>query len=198
MAERAYHRDQARRYTGLAMLFHWLIALGIAVNVALAWTWPYVADENVRPLIDNHKSIGITVLGLAILRLLWRATHTPPPFPTDYQRWEARLAHITHFLLYAVMFVMPLSGWIMDSAYKDAAAHPMYFWHTSFVWPRIGFILALDPATKKSVHDGFGAVHYWTAWVLYALFALHVAGALKHQWLDGKRELQRMLPWGRA
>ena len=185
-----------RRYTGPAILFHWLIALGIVANVMLAWSWPYVADANVRPMIDRHKSIGVTVLGLAVMRLLWRWAHPPPPYPAHYRAWERRTAHWTHVLLYVVMFAMPLSGWIMDSAYKDAATHPMR-WFGLFEFPRIGFVLRLDPATKAQVHDLFGAAHYWIGWVVVALFALHVSGALKHQWLDRQPELQRMWPWGR-
>lgn len=180
-----------RRYTAFAALLHWLIAVLIIANVTLAWVWPHLADEKVRPAIDTHKSIGILILGLAIMRLLWRWTHQPPALPTTYQRWEIRASHVTHILLYIVLFFMPLSGWIMDSAYKDAATHPMH-WFGLFEWPRIGFILHLDPAIRDKVHDGFGAAHAYCSWVLYGLFALHVGGALKHQWIDREPELQRM------
>jgi cytochrome b561 len=179
------------KYTRTAMILHWVIALLIVTNVGLALSWPHVADESVRPLIDNHKSIGITVFGLAILRLLWRFGHTPPPFPVHYAGWERWSAHAVHYGLYLVMFAMPLSGWIMDSAWKDAATHPMYFWH-SFEWPRIGFIMALPPETKLRIHDFFGAMHGLVAYLLYLLLFLHVAGALKHQFIDKEAELQRM------
>jgi cytochrome b561 len=181
------------RYTRTAMVLHWLVAIGIIANVALAWIWPHLPDAQVRPAIDTHKSIGITVLGLAIMRLLWRLTHRPPALPASYRRWEARASHATHWLLYALIFAMPLTGWIMDSAYKDAATHPM-FWFGLFEWPRIGAILHLDPALRQRVHDGFGAAHVWLSYLVYALVALHLAGALKHQWWDGERELQRMVP----
>lgn len=185
-----------QRYTGVAMLLHWLIALLILFAVGLNWGWSsgLIPDEKVRFAIDWHKSIGILVLGLAIMRLLWRATHRPPPLPTRFQRWEITLSGITHFLLYAVMFAMPLSGWIMDSAWKDAATHPMAFFGGPMEWPRIGFITALDPATKESLHGIFGAMHGLAAKLLYALFVLHVGGALKHQFLDREPELQRMWP----
>lgn len=186
---------ELRRYTGIAVALHWLIASAIIANVALTWIWPRVADDNVRPLIDAHKSIGILVLGLAIMRVLWRVTHEPPALPTTYQRWEIRASHVTHWLLYAIMLFMPLSGWIMDSAWKDAATHPME-WFGLFQWPRIGFIMHLDPALRDKVHDGFGAAHAVCSWILYWIFSLHVAGALKHQWFDKEPELQRMW-WGR-
>ena len=183
-----------QRYTTTAIVLHWLIAALIVVNVALAWLWPnLLPDAQVRPAINLHKSIGVTVLGLAIMRLLWRATHTPPPLPRGYAKWENKAAHVTHGLLYAILFAMPLTGWIMDSAYEKAATTPMY-WFGLFQFPRLGFILALDPATKKAVHDGFGAAHSVIAYLVYALFVLHVAGALKHQWLDETKELQRIWP----
>jgi cytochrome b561 len=181
------------RYTGPAIVLHWLIAIGIIANVALAWIWPHLADAQVRPAIDTHKSIGITILGLAIMRLLWRLTHRPPPLPTRYQRWEITASHVTHWLLYLLIFVMPLTGWIMDSAYKDAATHPM-FWFGLFEWPRIGAILHMAPGSREWVHTVFGAAHVTASYVLYLLFTLHVAGALKHQWWDRERELQRMMP----
>ncbi len=179
------------RYTRTAILLHWLIAAGIIVNVTLAWVWPHLADNGVRPAIDTHKSIGITILGLALLRLLWRLTHRPPPLPTGYARWETGVSHATHWSLYLVMFAMPLSGWIMDSAWKDAATHPMYLFGF-FEWPRLGFVRHLDAALCDRLHDGFGAAHIWCSYLLYGLFALHVAGAAKHQILDGEPELRRM------
>lgn len=181
------------RYTKTAMVFHWLVGLLIIANVALAWLWPTVADEQVRPLIDTHKSIGITVLGLAVMRLIWRLTHRPPAFFAGYHRWERTVSHAVHGLLYCIIFAMPLTGWIMDSAWKDAATHPMFLFGL-FEWPRITVFQHIDPALRDQLHDGFGAAHAWIAYALYALFALHVAGALKHQLLDRDPELQRMWP----
>jgi cytochrome b561 len=180
-----------RRYTSLAITFHWLVAIGIILNLALTWIWPAVADDQVRPLINLHKSVGITVLGLAIMRLLWRFAHKPPALPAAYKPWEVTLSHWTHIALYVIIFAMPLTGWIMDSAWKDAATHPMFLFGL-VEWPRIGFIMALDPATKLAVHDGFGEAHDICGKLVYVLAGLHILGALKHQWLDGTRELQRM------
>jgi cytochrome b561 len=181
------------RYTKTAMVFHWLVAALIVANVALAWLWPVVADERVRPLIDTHKSIGITVLGLAIMRVLWRLTHRPPAYPAHYRGWERSAASLVHAALYLIMFGMPLTGWIMDSAYKDAATHPMFLFGL-FEWPRIAWFQHLDPAKMDRAHDFFGAAHGLGAYALYALVLLHVGGALKHQWLDRAPELQRMWP----
>ncbi|MGY4398859.1 cytochrome b561 [Sphingomonas sp. UYAg733] len=181
------------RYTRTAIALHWIVAAGVIANIALAWLWPYVADESVRPAIDTHKSIGIAVLGLAIMRLLWRLAHRPPPMSEQLAPIERKTACAVHWALYLLIFAMPLTGWIMDSAYKDAAAHPMY-WFGLFEWPRIAAIMHLDPALRDQIHDGFGAAHGYLAWAIYALVALHVAGALKHQWFDHERELERMWP----
>jgi len=226
------------RYTKTAMLLHWLIAALMAVNIALILAVDLFPDDWVRPAVDTHKSIGITVLGLVILRLLWRFTHRPPAMPLSYGRLESFAAHAAHGTLYALMILLPLSGWMHDSAWKDAAAHPMPLsygrlerfaahaahgtlyalmillplsgwmhdsaWKDAAAhpmhlfalvpWPRIGWIMNIEPATKEMLHDKFGALHIWAGYILYGLFALHVAGALKHQFIDKEPELQRMLP----
>jgi len=181
------------RYTKPAIILHWVIAVLMVLNVILGLSAENVRDEWVRPIVDTHKSIGITLLGLAILRLLWRATHEPPAMPQGYGRLERAAAHLAHWALYGVMFLLPLSGWMHDSAWKDAATHPMQYFGL-FEWPRIGWIMAIEPLSKEGLHDLFGAVHLWLGNLLYVLFALHVLGALKHQILDREKELQRMLP----
>ena len=184
---------ETARYTRTAIALHWLIALAVIANVALAWIWPNLPDDDVRPAIDTHKSIGVAVRGLAAMRLLWRYGHPAPPLPSGYAAWEVRASRVTHGLLYLLIIAMPLTGWIMDSAWKDAATHPMA-WFGLFQWPRIGFIMQLDPAVREPIHTIFGAVHVWLSYLLYALFALHLGGALKHQLLDGEPALRRMLP----
>lgn len=183
----------AARYTGPAVALHWLIALLIAINLLLIWfadDWP---DGWVRPIIDTHKSIGITVLGLVIIRILWRITHAPPPLPASYPLRERRAARVAHVAFYAVMLALPLTGWLHDSAWKDAVTHPMQLFGL-VEWPRIAAVTRLDPAVKERLHVQFGAAHAWAGYVLYALFVLHVGGALKHQWLDRHPVLHRMLP----
>ena len=175
------------------MLLHWLIAALMIVNITLIMLVDYFPDDWVRPTVDTHKSLGITVLGLVILRLLWRFTHRPPTMPLSYSRLERFAAHAAHGTLYALMILLPLSGWMHDSAWKDAATHPMQLF-ALVPWPRIGWIMNIEPAPKEILHSVFGALHIWAGYVLYLLFALHVAGALKHQFIDREPELQRMLP----
>ena len=181
------------RYTRTAMVLHWLIALLIICNVVLGLTAESFPDSWVRSIVDTHKSIGITVLGLVLLRILWRVSHRPPPLPKAFPKWEHMAAHIAHFLLYLLMIGLPLSGWLHDSAWKDAATHPMHLFGV-IPWPRVGFVMHLDPALKESLHDRFGALHTWLGYALYALLAMHVGGALKHQWIDKKSVISRMVP----
>ncbi len=175
------------------MALHWLVSFGIFVNFLIVWTVDSLPKTAERPMINLHKSIGLTVLGLAIMRLLWRYAHPPPPMPTDYKPWERLLAHGAHYSLYALIFLMPITGWIHDSAWKGAAENPLNLFGV-IPWFRIGFIANQDPATKEQIHSVFSQIHGALGWVLLALVALHIAGALKHQFVDRQRELQRMLP----
>ena len=181
------------RYTGTAMALHWLVALLVIGNLVLVWTIGSLPDPMVRPAIDLHKSIGITVLGLVLMRVLWRLSHPPPPLPAAYPRRERLLAHGTHLVLYALILGLPLSGWIHDSAFKDAGAHPLRLFGL-VPWPRIGPIMALDPATKAAVHATWFRIHGLLAYGLYVLLALHLLGVLNHHLLDRDPVLQRMLP----
>jgi len=186
-----------RRYTRLAIGLHWAVAVLIFANAGLALSVNHWPDEWVRPVIDTHKSVGITVLGLVLLRILWRAGHPPPPLPQTYRPWERRVSHAAHGLLYLLILAMPVTGWMHDSAWKEAASHPMrLFW--TLPWPRIAAIEHLEPALKEHLHDVFGAAHQACAWALFALVALHVAGALKHEIFDGEREIARMWPASKA
>ncbi len=179
------------KYTPVAVLLHWVIAVLIGVNICLGLGANYVPDADVRPMLDLHKSIGITVLGLLLVRVAWRLMHRPPALPVDYQRWEARAAQAAHLALYVLMLALPVTGWIHDSAWSAAASHPMSLYWV-IPWFRLGFITGLDPASKDAVHTLFGTVHTYLGYCLYSVLGLHVVGALKHQFFDKQPELQRM------
>lgn len=181
------------RYTRMAMLLHWLVALLIGVNILLGYIPDSVPESWSRPVIDLHKSVGITVIGLVILRLLWRAANPPPPMPATYRPLERRAAHWAHYALYAVAILLPLSGWLHDSAWKGAPTHPLTLFGV-IPWFRFGVIEHMAPASKEAFHSFMFSVHVAFGYALYALLALHVLGALKHQFYDREPELQRMLP----
>lgn len=184
---------RAGRYTGTAMVLHWLVALLVIGNLILVWTVGWFPDALVRPAIDTHKSIGITVLGLAVLRLLWRVSHRPPPLPAHYPKPERAAAHGAHILLYGLILALPISGWIHDSAFKDAAAYPLRLFGL-VPWPRIGPIMAMEPVAKEHLHAVWFSIHGALAYGLYVLLALHLLGVLKHQLFDREPVLRRMLP----
>jgi cytochrome b561 len=186
-----------QRYSRIAMILHWLIAVLITLNVALIWSVNLIPEDNIRFVIDAHKSFGITVLGLVLMRLLWRAANKPPDLPETYPPAEKAAAHGAHLALYVLMIGLPLSGWMHDSAWKAAGEIPMYLFGL-FQWPRIGWIMSVEPAFKERLHDIFGGIHVWLSYALYALVGLHIAAALKHQFWDGHPELQRMWPGGDA
>ena len=182
--------ELSAKYTRPAIMLHWLIAVLIGLNVALGLLADDLPENWIRPAIDTHKSIGLTVLGLVALRILWRVTHAPPPLPR-YAGWEKTASHLTHFALYVVIVGLPLTGWMHDSAFKAAADHPLTLFGL-FEVPRIGWIMNIAQPDKEHLHTLFFSWHAGFAWALYLLFALHIAGALKHQWIDRQRELQRM------
>jgi cytochrome b561 len=170
----------ATRYTPIAVVLHWLMALAIigAFGVGL-----YMADlpfSMTRLKLYNwHKWAGVTILALAALRLLWRLTHRPPadlPMPA----WQARAAHATHNLLYITFFAVPLLGW----AYSSAAGFPI-------VW--FGVLPLPDFVPKdKALADTLKELHKLAAYGLAALVLAHVAGALKHRFIDRDGLMARM------
>ena len=181
----------ALRYTRTAMLLHWIVAVLIIGNVVIGLAADSLPDEWVRPAVDTHKSIGITVLGLAILRILWRFAHRPPAMPEGYSPLERLGAHAAHWALYVLIFALPISGWMHDSAWNGGATHPFRLFGL-IPWFRIPALADLDPATKDHLHAVLFAWHVWFGYALYALLALHILGALKHQFWDHEPELQRM------
>lgn len=174
------------RYTKPAIWLHWIIAIGIIANCILALVIEYIPDENIRLAYDTHKSIGITLLGFAILRLLWRYTHRPPAYPIKQAPIEKFLAGATHTLLYVLMFMLPISGWLQDSAWVAAPDIKMHLFGL-FEWPRIGYIMELEAEAKKSVYSLMKLFHKYFSYALYGLVFLHVCAALKHHFSKTER-----------
>lgn len=180
-----------QRYSMPAVILHWLTASLIIGNIALGLLTESFPEAQIRSAIDTHKSLGITILGLVLLRILWRFMRPPPPLPAQYGSIEKRLAHLAHAALYLLMIGIPLSGWMHDSAWKAAAEIPMR-WFGLFQWPRIGWIMQIEPALKERLHALLGTIHEGLAYALVALVLLHVAAVLKHEWIDREAEFRRM------
>ncbi len=179
------------RYSTVAIILHWLIAALILTNIALGWRMDRIEGLTKFQLFQLHKSIGITVLLLSLVRLGWRLLNPPPPLPAHMSRFERIGARLSHWGFYAAMIVLPLSGWIIVSA--SVYNLPTLLYRT-VPWPHLGFIHDLPLATRKLVEDDFGMFHVYLAWSLLALVALHVAAALKHHLFDRDEALVRMLP----
>jgi cytochrome b561 len=187
-------RPLPSRYTAVAVALHWLVAIGIIFNLwkglgfdALEAAHP----DRIRAAVNLHKSIGITVIGLVALRVLWKIGHPGPAPLAGLKPWERKLSIGVHHLLYLLMGLVPLAGWLHDSAWKDAASHPLVLYGV-IPWFRLPLFGALNNAGKDFWHDAFGGVHTLTAYVLIGVLVLHIAGALKHQFLDGQAQFRRM------
>ena len=180
------------RYTRTAIIFHWVIAALVIANITLAWTFKIWPDYSWTQAVTNtHKTIGITVLGLALMRLLWRIGHQPPPFSPAIPRWQVAAARTGHAALYFIILAMPISGWIYDSAWEYAADVPIDVFGL-FEMPRIAWVANMSPEPKKALDELAHTVHEWLSYLLYVLLAAHLIGAFKHQWFDHVPTLQRM------
>jgi cytochrome b561 len=173
-----------KRYTNTAILLHWLVAILIIAGFSLGVTMvdiPGLTPTKLR-YFSWHKWIGITVLGLACIRLLWRLAHPAPPLPASMQGWQHTAAGVVHVLLYLLIFAVPVSGYF----YSLAAGVPVVYLG---VLP-LPVLIDPNPAWKPVLK----LVHYWLNVTLLAGFCVHVAGALKHQLIDRDGVLKRMLP----
>lgn len=169
------------RYSTPAIVLHWLVALLIFVAFPLGL---YMADLPLSPeklqLFSYHKWIGVTVFMLAGLRVVWRLTHTPPPLPASVAGWQRRASAVAHGLLYLLILVIPISGWLMSSA-KGVQT----------VW--FGVLPLPDLIGKdKALGHLLEEVHETLNYTLLALVVLHVAGALQHHFIERQPFLQRM------
>ena len=98
--------NSSSRYGKTAIVMHWLVVLLVICNIFLAWSFDHWPDQYAMAASNTHKSIGIAVFGLAIMRLLWRATHQPPTLLPETKRWEATAARIAHLSLYVLIFAI--------------------------------------------------------------------------------------------
>lgn len=190
------------RYTKTAVILHWLIAIGIFGMFALGWfmtdlpkegpkqiaydlfdwgiyTWQLAEESSPRTFYFNlHKSIGITILVLIVIRVLWRITHKPPALLTSYKTWERKLATGTHHLLYLLMVALPVSGLIMATYSKYGVK-----------WFGVSFIKGLDNTPMRKVYE---EAHELIGVIILVMLILHIVGALKHKFIDKDDTLKRM------
>ena len=170
----------AWRYSAVARALHWVVALLIVFTTALGWRMMFIEKEpGAAEWFDLHRSIGLTIFTLVVVRLVWRLANSPEPLPDDMPTWQSRLATVTHWLLYVLMIVIPVVGYLGASYTKSGVA---WFGRATPRWAEPNHDLA------EQLFD----VHGTLVWVLVALVALHVAGALKHWLIDKDGTFQRM------
>jgi cytochrome b561 len=177
--------DSAARYTITAATLHWLIAALVLVMIVLGWSMQAIPKIPVGPRVNAfnlHKSIGLTVLALMVLRTAWRATHPAPALPA-MPAWQSRMARTVHVLLYICLFVQPLSGYL-GSAFSG---YPVKLY---------GIVLPAWAPHNEALKDAMSVVHLVDSVILVTAVALHLAGAMKHALIDRDRLLRRMWPWG--
>ena len=168
------------RYPLAARLLHWIMAaliltmigIGLAMIGSLA-TWRLEG-------MKVHQVGGVSVLILAILRLAFRLTYKAPPLPKELPSFQARIAHGSHMLLYALMFAVPLAGWLMQSAAGLPIALPG------------GLILPSLLDVDLGAYGVLRICHRLLAWSLLGLILLHIAGALHHAMVRRDGLLKRM------
>lgn len=175
------------RYPPVARVLHWVVAGAIVLQYLLGERAEEAAANNELMVqlaaLAQHKSIGITVLALVLLRILWRFLQPPPPLPDSYTNTQptlAKLATAMHVALYLLLLFLPLSGWLMSSASAYSVS-----W---FGWVQLPDLLAPDTAAKDWLQDA----HHLAAKVLLVLALVHIAAALKHFFIDKDELLGRM------
>lgn len=181
------------RYSSVAIALHWTIGLIIIGNLVSGMTIDYFFDspdpvmqQLGNTIIGLHKSFGLTVIMLTLVRICWRIANPPPPLPAHMTRLEIILSKVSHYGFYALMLLMPMTGWAMTSTGKTL--YPLG-WFGVFEVPK----LPLD----RSMGGFFAQSHAVLGWMTLATLALHLLAVAKHHYFDRDNLLARMLPAAR-
>ena len=180
------------RYTTVAIVLHWLIALILISNFVLAWQFEDAKGLAKFELFQWHKSLGITVLVLSLVRLAWRLINPPPAPLASMKAWERYASMAVHLGFYVIMIGMPMSGWLMVSA-SPRNIPTLLFGVINL--PYLPFVHGLAVEQAKALAEAFSEAHEVIAWITYGLIGLHVGAALKHQFLDRDTIVSRMTPF---
>ncbi|MBS0350480.1 MAG: cytochrome b [Proteobacteria bacterium] len=170
-------------YGWMMQLLHWILAVLIIGMLAIGLSFLFIPNGPVKSqLIGLHKSVGMTILFLMIIRICWRAYDVQPPLPITVAPWEKIAARTVQAAFYLVLLIMPLSGWLLSSF----GGHPVMVWN---------WFNAAVPVTKNpQISQNFFTIHAVFAWILIGLIVLHVGAALKHHFMEKNNVLRRMIP----
>ncbi len=176
-------RNDQQRYGAVAQLLHWSIVVLIITQFSLAFKAGGLPLGPAKiAVLAQHKSFGMTIFALAVLRLIWRLVNPVPAMPQTTVRWQRIAAHLSHGALYALILITPLFGWMMSSARNFPVS-----WFGVFTFPDL---VQPDQARYEFFHE----MHEILALTLAGIALLHVAAALKHHFFDRDNVLRRMLP----
>lgn len=176
--------EPIRRYSAVSLTLHWLIAALVIAQVGLVMIADSIDGPGARQYIGLHKAVGLTILVLTLARIGWRLAHPAIPLPSGMARWRRVAARATHVLFYVVLLALPLTGWLASSAASRDIS-----WFGLFDWP------LLPIGGGREAAGAFMDAHRLVVKGLYLLIVLHVAGALKHHFVDRDDVLRRMLPF---
>ena len=182
-------KNPRERWGAVSLSFHWLIVLLLLAQGTVGLLMGDMArGPDKIAVYAFHKSVGLTILALALARLLWRLYAGRPAPVAGMPPWQERMASLMHGALYVLLFAVPLSGWVMNSA----AGFPLQ-WFGLFNLPSIA-------AHDRDLHELAESLHEWLFWLLVALAAAHAAAAVYHHLFQHDATLARMLPrrWLRA
>lgn len=183
------------RYHAVAMILHWLIGLLIIGNLGLGLLLDDIPNDLKFQFYQLHKSIGITVLALTLLRIVWRFVSPAPALPLSLKPLEIWSVRIIHFLFYILMLAIPLSGWALVSASPKSIPTILF---GILPLPAMPFFDGVtDQNARKVISDTISEQHEWLAYTMIALLVLHIGAALRHHWMLNDETLLRMTPkWG--
>lgn len=178
-------RNTTMHWGGVSQGFHWLMAALIFTLIPLGLIGADMAFSKTKiEVFQWHKSIGLLVLTLAIFRIAWRLSNPTPAHPADVPRYQLVGASAVHLVLYGLMVLMPLSGWVINSA-ANVPFKPFGLFRLPHLVER-----------SESTQALFETIHGTMAWVLMGLLALHIGAALHHHFRRRNDTLRRMLPGG--
>jgi cytochrome b561 len=182
----------ANRYTTVAIALHWLIAAAIVLQILGGWRMEDLEGAEKFEAFQVHKSAGITILLLSLVRLGWRLANPPPPLPDGMKPWEIMAAKLTHVGFYALMIGIPIGGWIIISTSPYSVTTMVW---GLFEWPKLPLG---DLPFKKALNEIAKSGHSAAAWATIGLLGLHVGAVLKHAFVNKDDVPGRMLPFLRA
>ena len=185
----AANRD---RYTAVAIVLHWLIAIILIGTIAVAWQFEDAKGLAKFQLFQLHKSLGITVLVLSLARLGWRLANPAPAPLASMKPWETLASKAVHLGFYVIMIGLPMTGWLMVSA-SSKNIPTLLFGLVNL--PFLPFVHGLPKDQAHLLKEVFEAAHGILGKITYALIVLHVGAALKHQFIDRDSVVSRMIPF---